>query len=206
MKKNTWLLIIISLIILVLIWLGVWYVFKKREAAFTDGQKSYSLGPSDRSATVNGFDKKVLIPANYEADFNNNFGEKHGSIDIQNNVVRILLKPDKIGVVDNKLSQPDFYIENKAQNISTSYLYVLVDEKNQVYRDVLSDYSTLITYYQRIVENGNAKLSPFIVTKLHDSFAEGFYCNMVIKQPNATAQEKLANIANAERILIEQLP
>jgi hypothetical protein len=203
MKKQLWLIGTIALI-LILLGGGIWYYFTviKKNPVLTGD--TFSSENSDRKAVIRGFDQPVLIPSEFGADFRNPFSYSNGAGNLSNDIIQILIRPDIFGLVDGKADTGAFLINTPGNGIDTSALYEMVDQENKIYRDVLLENSSSITYYQLSESNKQKSLSTFLTTQTRTDSLKGLYFKIVIKSQATSQDDKLKNIKNAERILLQQ--
>jgi flagellar basal body-associated protein FliL len=202
MKKYWWILLIVVLVILLSG--GVWFYFLQNKKSDLLTGTNFTSANSDRTVSIQGFEKPVLIPESFNADFQNKFSYTNGSGNLENDMIRILIAPDTFTTNNNVLMSGRFLVISPTQSIDASGLYQLVDEKKLLYRDTISSVSSSINYYQKTIENDKTYFNTFISTKVRENSTSGYYFKLIIKKPNASLEEKNKSILQAEQVLLQQ--
>lgn len=206
MNKRLLLWIGIALTVVTILTVTLWLVFTMQpRPGINTTQPSLTPATNDRSVSIVGFDKPVLVPRSFGANFTNSFGAPSGAGSLENGTIRISIRPDSANIDENQeVIRTGVPIKDEARGIDATRLYDLVDQERQIYRDVFSSQVGQVKYFQRVKKDNLVYQYPFIITQKRDNSARGIYFSVVFQKTDITNEEKNNQLLQADQILLSQ--
>ena len=166
---------------------------------------SFSASSISREVSVPGFNKNVLVPETFNADFTNQYQYSSGSGKLENDYMILYFRPSTLPVESTNDNRGETLIYNENLQIDATGKFELVDQDKQLYRSKFSQTNQIISYYQREKRGDSVYQFPFLTIKKTDTTYTGIYASVNLKKYDSTQDELSRNLLLTDKAVLQQL-